>query len=349
MEKKVIQVDRIRQAFYTSYPNRLVTVDSHTQGEPTRLIVSGVGELSGRTMEEKLASFVAEFDHVRLLLTREPRGHRDMVAAALTSPVSDEAHIGLVYMDAQRYPFLCGHATIGAVTTLVELGELPASEGKTVVMVDTPSGPIEAHARVEDGRVISVMIDMVPSFVLGTGYQLDVQGFQTIPLDLVCVGGFFAMVDAQALGLSLIPEKSGQLIDLGMAIIDAANQQLEVHHPDRPEVKTVDVVEFYQEGDVPGQGRSVVVYGESHMDRSPCGTGTSAKMTLLHHKGALKARQEYKNYSPLGTFFRGYVRETQPIGSFPAVIASVEGSAQITGCHSFVVDGRDPFPKGFLL
>lgn len=288
-------------------------------------------------------------DHIRRLLTMEPRGHRDMFAAAVTGPVSEGADFGLIYMDAQRYPYLCGHATIGAVTTLVEVGGIEVGEGETVILVDTPSGMVEAYAEVENGRVSSVALDMVPSFVLGTGYEIDVPGFGVVAGDLVCVGGFFFMVAAENIDIKLHPAESRKLTRLGMAIIEAANRQITVFHPLRPEVTTVDVVEFYKEGPGAHEGASVVVYGASHMDRSPCGTGTSAKMTLLHHKGKLAPGQQYSNRSPLATCFTGQIRETGAIGDFAAVTARIKGSASITGYHQFVVAEGDPFPQGFLL
>lgn len=332
-----------------AYPKRIVTIDSHTQGEPTRLIVSGFEEPPGETMLAKRASFAKQYDSVRKILTMEPRGHRDMFAAAVTEPISPHAAFGLIYMDAQRYPYLCGHATMGAVTTMVETGALQLDDGESVVTVDTPSGSVETHAHVEHGKVVSVAIDMVPSFVFDTGCKIEVADFGVVIGDLVCVGGFFVMVSAKEIGLELGTANKQQLTRLGMAIIDAANQQLKVEHPLRPEVETVDVVEFYEEGPEEYGGASVVVYGASHMDRSPCGTGTSAKMTLLHHKGNLSPGKQYENRSPLGTHFTGHVRETAPIGTFPAVIATIKGNAQITGYHHFVVDDRDPFPEGFLL
>ncbi|MEJ2057609.1 MAG: proline racemase family protein [Desulfofustis sp.] len=313
------------------------------------MIIGGIGRLRGKTMREKREEFAREYDHLRLLLTREPRGHRDMFAAALTEPASERAHFGLIYMDAERYPFLCGHATIGAVTALIEMGVLSVNEGQTIITVDTPSGPVAALASVSGGQVTSVGLEMVPSFVLGTGYTIRLPDHGTISVDLVCVGGFFAMVGAEEIKTPLVSEQSRYLTELGMAIIEAANNQLSVHHPWRPEVKTVDVVEFYEEDSHSGDGRGVVIYGASHLDRSPCGTGTSAKMTLLHHRGKLVPGEQYRNYSLLGTSFHGTIKETGPIGPYPAVIARVEGSAQITGYHDFVIDSRDPFPQGFLL
>ena len=183
----MLKLDRIEKGFFRRHPDRIVTIDSHTQGEPTRLLVSGVGSLPGSTMKAKRDHFEAHFDHVRKLLTREPRGHRGIMAAVVTGPVSPQAEFGMFYMDARRYPYLCGHATIGAVATLIESEAIVAQEGDTVITVDTPSGPLEAHTRVQGGRAESVAIDMVPSFVFDTGREVDIPGFGKIPVDLLFI------------------------------------------------------------------------------------------------------------------------------------------------------------------
>lgn len=345
----MLELETVENGFLNRFDNRIVTIDSYTQGEPTRLLVGGIGSLPGNTMKAKRDHFETHFDHLRKLLTREPRGHRGIMAAVVTEPVSPQGAFGLFYMDARRYPYLCGHATIGAVATLVEAGVLPAEDGDTVITVDSPSGPLDAHTRIRGGHVESVAIDMVPSFVLDTGRQIDVPGFGRLPIDLVCVGGFFAMVSAQAVDLEFIPANSQQWISLGMAVIDAANQAFDVYHPLRPEVKSVDVTEFYDQDPQTGIGKSMVVYGESHMDRSPCGTGTTAKMTLLHHRGMLEPGQAYQNAGPLGTVFEGRIVRTVSIGEFDGIVGQIRGNAQITGYHQFVVDANDPFPEGFLL
>ncbi len=345
----MLKLDRIENGFLDRYPDRIVTIDSHTQGEPTRLLISGVATLPGSTMKDKRDYFESHYDHVRMLLTREPRGHRGIMAAVVTEPISPKGHFGLFYMDARRYPYLCGHATIGAVASLIEAGALDTDGGDTIITVDTPSGPLDAHTRIRDGRVESVAIEMVPSFVFDTGREIDVAEFGKVPVDLVCVGGFFAMVSARSIGIDLIPKNSHRLIPLGMAVIEAANRTLNVYHPERLEVNTVDVTEFYDEDPKTGTGKSVVIYGESHMDRSPCGTGTTAKMTLLHHLGKLDPGQAYKNASPLGTVFEGRIVKTLSIGKFSGIVGQVRGNAQITGYHQFVVDSNDPFQKGFLI
>ena len=344
----MLKLDRLKHGFDSRYSEQYITVDSHTQGEPTRLLISSELDLSGNTIKEKRDHFIERYDYLRLLLTREPRGHRDMFAAVVTEPVSPEAHFGIIYMDARRYPYLCGHGTIGAVTALIETGVIQAEEGDSILSIDTPSGLLQAHTRVINGRVESVGLDMVPSFVLESGCTVDIPGFGRVPVDLVCVGGVFAMISASAIDIELIPANSKRLISLGMAIIEAANQQLSAYHPERPEVDTIDVAEFYEETGT-DEGRSVVVYGEAHMDRSPCGTGTTAKITLLHHQNSLQPGQLYRNSSPLGTVFEGEIVHQLPVGPFNGIIARIRGNAVITGYHHFVVDPNDPFPKGFLL
>ena len=345
----MLKLDIAETGFRHRYPDRIVTIDSHTQGEPTRLVIGGTGSLPGSTMKAKRDHFEAHYDHIRKLLTREPRGHRGIMAAVVTEPVSPQGKFGLFYMDARRYPYLCGHATIGAVASLIEAGALVAGDGDTVITVDTPSGPLDAHTRIRSGRVESVAIDMVPSFTFDTAREIEVPGFGKIHVDLVCVGGFFAMVSAKAVGIDLVPANSHRLIPLGMAVIESANQAFTVYHPGRPEVKTVDVTEFYDEDLDAGIGKSVVIYGESNMDRSPCGTGTTAKMTLLHHQGKLGLGQVYQNAGPLGTVFEGRIVKTVSIGEFGGIVGQVRGNAQITGYHQFIVDTNDPFPEGFLL
>lgn len=342
-------LDRVENQFLERYPDRIVTIDSHTQGEPTRLLIGGVGSLPGSTMKAKRDYFESRYDHVRMLLTREPRGHRGIMAAVVTAPVSEQGQFGLFYMDARRYPYLCGHGTIGAVVTLIETGILKADSDDTVITVDTPSGPLDAHTRIRNGHVESVAIEMVPSFVFKSARELEVAGFGNFPVDLVCVGGFFAMASARSVGIELVPENREKLIRLGMAVIEAANRSFRVYHPERPEVNTVDVTQFYDDDPQTGFGKSVVIYGESNMDRSPCGTGTTARMTLLHHQGKLDPGQIFKNAGPLGTVFEGQIIKTRPIGEFNGIVGQFRGNAQITGYHQFVVDAEDPFPEGFLI
>ena len=342
----VQHIESLRQKF----SRRVVTIDSHTAGEATRLILAGPDPVPGKTMQAKRAHCMAHWDHIRRQLTREPRGHRDTLAALVTPPTTAGAHFGLIYMDARRYPFLCGHATMGAVMTLIEMGVLKPSAAETEFIVDTPSGPMPARVTLKNGRVASVAIRMVPAFVYRPDETLVLAEMGSIRVATVCVGGFFAMVAADQIGIALTADNHPRLIEWGMRIIEAANQQLSVRHPLRPEVNSVDVTEFYDTGyQTPGRSKGIVIYGEAHMDRSPCGTGTAAKMTLLHHQGKLGLNEPFLNAGPLGTLFRGRLVEETRLGGIRAVVAEISGQAYITGIHEFVLDPADPFPEGFLL
>lgn len=338
------------QQLVAHFAEPTLTLDSHTGGEMTRLLLTGAGSIDGETMLDKLNYFRRHHDDLRLRLAREPRGHRGVVMAALTEAVSPSADFGLLYMDARRYIYLCGHATIGAVASLYAAGMLNLDEGENDVTIDTPSGLMRARARVRQRRLEEVTITMVPSFVLTTHQRIEVEGFGPLAVDLVCTGGFFAMVRSDQVGLEPTAANADKLADLGMRIIAAANEQLQVAHPLRPEVNTVDVVEYYQHLPAePHRGRGLVVYGEGKVDRSPCGTGTAAKLTLLHHQGEIKPQQPYINESPLQTRFAARIVAVASVGPYPAVVVEIAGMAQVTGVHAFLLSDDDPFPQGFLL
>lgn len=315
-----------------------VTVDSHTAGEPTRLLVSGLGDLPGATMAERRARLMAERDDVRRLLIHEPRGHGGMVGAVLTPPERADSDFGLIYIDTRRYLYLCGHATIGAVTALVEAGALSP---KPVYRIDTPSTRLTARATIEAGRVTAVELEAAWARVHATGVVLDVRGAGPMRVDLVLAGGFFAMVDAPNRDLTVA--NGAELVDLGMRVLEAADAQVEVSDPDLPHVRTVDAVSFHT------RGRNAIIYGEGHLDRSPCGTGTCAKLALLHHRGRLEIGATLENRGPLGTTFVGRVVRALHVGGGPAIVPAVRGSAHVTGVHRFVVAPDDPFPAGFLV
>ncbi|QTA83494.1 Proline racemase [Desulfonema limicola] len=332
------------------FDNCITSIDSHTEGETTRLIVNGLKDIKGSTMMEKLEFFQSNYDHVRCLLTKEPRGS-DLLAALVTENVSQNAEFGLIYMDAKRYPYLCGHATIGAVVTLAETGFLKLEQGENPVYIDTPSGVMKAAVFVHGKNIDSVSIHMVPAFVYKTGQEIEVKGFGKIKIDIVCTGGFFAMVNSKEINIEPVLENKSVLTDLGMKIIDAANEQLSVSHPLRPEVKTVDVTEFYESQYDNGKasGTGMVIYGESHADRSPCGTGTAAKLALLYHYGKIEINQDYVNYSPLGTSFNAKIVKKEKIGHFDGFVVQIKGMAYLTGVHHFIIENKDPFPQGFIM
>jgi proline racemase len=331
--------------------NRVIsTVDSHTAGECTRLVTSGLPPLRGGTMAEKLAFAEEELSWVPGFLLLEPRGHKDMFGAILTPPCSDEADIGVVFMDNQGYEPMCGHAVIGAATTVLESGVVALEEPETVVVLDTPSGLVRAHAAIEDGRPTSVSFVNVPAFVYRTDVVLQIPEVGELTIDVVFGGLFFAFVDARQVPFSLTPENGAALAELGMSILSAANEVVEVKHPELPHIDRMIDVRFY--GDPLSAGvdsRNVVILGDHMVDRSPCGTGTSAETALRHARGQLEVGESFVTESIIGTRFTGECVAETTVGDFPAVIPRITGRAYLTGYHRFVLHPDDPFPTGFRM
>jgi len=340
---------------FSTFENQILTIDLHVAGEPLRLIIDGITPITGRTMNDKRLYFGKNFDHIRLLLTKEPRGHRDMFAGIVTKPVSGEAHFGIVFMDARRYPYMCGHGIIGAVTAFIEMGWLSAHKGENLVVVDTPSGVIRSTAYVQEAaggrmQVESVAIQMESAFALLLDQSIKVPNYGHFIVDVAYAGGFFIMVPIEQTGLTLTPDNAHKLACLGMAVIDAGNQQLKVQHPLFPYINSIDVVEFYEPRNKSlMRGKNIVILGEGHVDRSPCGTGTSAKLALLYKRGELLMGQIFINEGMVGTTFEGRILHEIDVGGIPAIVPEIRGSAYITGLHRFVVRPGDPFSEGFLV
>lgn len=340
---------------FSTFESQILTIDLHVAGEPLRLIIDGVPAIIGSTMNEKRLNFGKNFDYIRLLLTKEPRGHRSMFAGIVTEPVSSEARFGIVFMDARRYPYMCGHGIIGAVTAFIEMGWLEAKENELKMVVDTPSGPVCCSARVSemiDGRlrVESVAFQMESAFAFLLDQSIEVPNYGRFIVDVAYAGGFFIMVPIEQTGLTLTSDNAPELARLGMAVIDAGNQQLRVQHPLFPYINTIDVVEFYEPVNKSlMRGKNIVILGEGHVDRSPCGTGTSAKLALLHSRGELRLGQTLVNEGILGTTFEGRIVRQIDVGGIPAIVPEIRGSAYITGLHRFVFRPDDPFPEGFLV
>lgn len=350
--------DKIVPAFHRYYDHSLLSIDSHVGGEPARLIVGGLPHVPGQTINEKRLYISEHLDDIRLRLTHEPRGHRDMFASILTPPEKEGSTFGLVYMDTKRYPYLCGHATMAAVSCLIELELIEAQIPETQVIVDTPSGAWKTNAKVrqisnEKGRqyrVDSVSIKPEVAFAYLIDQPLQVPGIGKIKVDVSFTGGFFIMVSTTEIGIDLNPSNTLTLSELGMSIIDAGNEQIKVQHPFRSYINTIDVVEFYDSSNHQNrQGKNFVILGEGHVDRSPCGTGTCAKLALLFNKGEISVGEKFVNQGLMGTTFEGKIIEETSVGDIPAVIPEVSGKSYVTGLHHFVLTADDPLANGFLL
>lgn len=332
------------------FDRSIMAVDSHTMGEPTRIVVGGLPNIPGKTMAEIKSYLEENLDYVRTSLMHEPRGHKDMFGSIITRPVHDDADFGIVFMDGGGYLNMCGHGSIGAVTVAIDTGMVPTVEPETQVKFDAPAGLITARAKVENGAVKSVTIRNVPAFLYMSDVKIDVPGVGEITFDVSFGGSFFAIVKADQVGLKVIPANIDQLTKIGLAIRKAANEQLTIQHPTLAHINTIDLVEIYDEPTHPEANyKNVVIFGEGQADRSPCGTGTSAKMATLYAKGHLKIGEEFVYESIIGTLFRGRLVETTEVGEFKAVVPEITGSAYITGFNQFVIDPNDPVKHGFML
>ncbi|NOR83902.1 MAG: proline racemase [Ardenticatenales bacterium] len=331
----------------------LSTIDSHTAGEPTRLVVSGLPPLRGATMAEKMLYARREFDDIRALLMDEPRGRRDMYGALLTASSDPAADFGLIFMNTQQYTTMCGHAIMGAATAVIQTGMVPAVEPETIVVFETPVGLVQTQTRVQEGRAHEVALNNTPVFVHQLNAPLAVPELGELLVDIVYSGGFFILVAAARVGLELVPANAGALASLGAHLHCLANQQLSVQHPELPFMTAIDAVEFHGPAERQPDGfllaRNAAVFGANTVDRSPCGTGTGARMAALHARGQLQIAQSVISESIIGTRFTGQIVEETHVGRYPAIVPRVAGRAYLTGFHQFVLDPDDPFPHGFSL
>ncbi|WP_239254704.1 proline racemase family protein [Listeria ilorinensis] len=328
-------------------------IDSHTAGEAARIITGGIPNIPGDTMAEKRQYLIDHQDSLRKALMHEPRGHNDMFGAFLTAPTNKEADFGIIFMDGGGYLNMCGHNTIAAVTAAIETGMVDHGTGDTAqVVLDTAAGLVHATAFLnEDGnKVKEVSFQNVPSFLYKEQLSLNVPEVGEVTFDISFGGSFFAIIHAKELGLEIKPENATQLTEKAMKLLAEINRQVDIQHPTLPHIQTVDLVEIYDEPTHPeATYKNVVIFGEGQVDRSPCGTGTSAKLATLYAKGALKINEPFVYESILGTLFKGrVVRETQA-GELKAIIPEVTGSAYITGFNSFLFDPEDPLVNGFIL
>lgn len=328
----------------------LNVIDSHTMGEPTRVIVGGIPKIIGKTMAEKKEYLTDRLDYIRTSAMHEPRGHSDMFGSIITNPSNEEADFGIIFMDGGGYLNMCGHGSIGAATIAVETGMVEVQEPVTQVKMDTPAGLITAEVFVEDGKAKEVSIVNVPAFLYKKDVKVNLPEVGEVTLDISFGGSFFAIVHAKELNLEVNPSSIDKIKKLGMSLLEEVNKQVEVKHPILGHINSVDLVEIYDKATHPeADFKNVVVFGKGQVDRSPCGTGTSAKIATLYAKNQLDMNEEFVYESILGTLFKGEVIEKEMIGTIEAIRPKITGSAFITGFNNLVIDPEDPVKHGFLL
>ena len=334
----------------------ITTVDYHTGGEPFRIVTGGVSALEGRTVRERRRWATEHVDDVRRLLINEPRGHADMYGCFVTPPDDDGAALGVVFFHTEGYSTACGHGTIALVTWANESGLVAVASavayGLVQVTVDVPSGRLACRARLDGaGQVSSVAFVNVPSFVLAQDVSVETSR-GSLTLDVGFGGAFYGALDVRAIGLTVSAAALPALIALQRELRPALERALDVVHPAEPELRDIYGIVFWEpiEG---GAGavaqRNVTVFADGEVDRSPCGSGTSARLAMLHARGELSLGEPFHHRSIVDSAFDATIVGTALVAGRPAVITEVEGSAFRTGEHTFTLDPRDPIGTGFLL
>ena len=340
----------------------LQAVDAHAAGEPGRVIVGGVLDVPGATMLEKARHLEAHGDWLRRLMLREPRGYPGLCANVILPPTDPEAQAGYVIMEHVEYPGMSGTNTICVVTTLLETGMLPMTEPVTDLVLEAPAGLIRVRATCEGGKVTGVTFRNVPAFATHLDAPIEVPGLGTVTVDVAYGGMFYVIADAEALGFRLVPDEGRDITRITRQITAAAAEQLPVVHPQQPSFAGVTIGQLSGPAHDPANAwRNVVTVSTGELDwskpstftgvidRSPCGTGTCAKMATLHARGRLGLDEDFRHEGILDTVFTGRLVEETRVGDRPAVVPTLTGTAWITGFASYVVDPTDPFPEGFTV
>lgn len=326
--------------------NLLYVVDTHTEGEPTRIVLSGLPRLEGSTVAEKRRFMAENLDHLRTTLLLEPRGHDEQYGAIVLPSERNGADYALIFMDAEGYMDMCGHGTIGVTKALIETGMVESKEPRTVVRYETAAGVVRASAWMEGDSVVDISLVNVPSFNLG---PFDVAlGGATIPVDVAFGGNFYVIAEAEDLGTRVRRQYIAELVEKGVELRDEADRQIRVSHPDPGVLGEIKLAMLTDEPERTGSnGKNIVVFGRGQFDRSPCGTGTSARLSVMYSKGLVKPGEEFIHESIINTTYRSKILETTRVDHHEAVVPEITGRAFITQISTVVVDSQDPLWRGF--
>ena len=343
--------------------DRMITaVEAHAGGEPGRVITSGVIDVPGETMFAKRQHLQRHRDEIRKLMLREPRGYPGLCCNIILPPTDPTADAGFVIMEQVEYPPMSGSNTICVTTVLLETGLLPMHEPETKLTLEAPAGLIEVVAACEHGKVTGVTFQNRPAFAAHLDAEIDVPTLGKITVDVAYGGMWYVIVDAAQVGLDIVPARGSEIVRLGELIKAAAREQLPVVHPENPDIAGISILEFTAPPTLPGaDAKNTVVISTGSfdwndpstwtgvLDRSACGTGTCARMAVMHAKGQLPIGRDFVHESILGTTFTGRLTEATTVGPHPAVVPTITGQAWIYGLSTYLVDPSDPFPEGFTI
>jgi proline racemase len=337
-------------------------VDAHAAGEPGRVIVGGVEGVPGGSMFEAMTWLQANRDDLRLRMLREPRGFPAANCNLILPSADPEADAGYVIMEQVEYPGMSGSNTMCVVTVLLETGMLPMIEPVTELTLEAPAGLIRVRADCRDGKVTAVTFRNVPAFATHLDAPVEVPTLGTVSVDVAYGGMFYAIADAERFGLRLTPDEGADIVRITEMVKAAANEQLPVVHPDQPGFAGITIGQLSGPPHDPANSRRNVVTVSTGtldwerpatwtgaIDRSPCGTGTSARMATMAARGTLRVGDAFRHEGILGTVFTGRVVEETQVGEYRAIVPTISGQAWITGFASYVVDPTDPFPDGFTI
>ncbi len=328
----------------------LSVIDYHTEGEPMRIVVGGAGLIPGATLMERSEHLAAHGRELLGFTLYEPRGHAAMCGAILTDPVTPGADAGVLFIEPLGPVHMCGHGAIALGAMLVETGRVAAPGGAATVTIETPAGLVSCRVTTQAGHPTSVTIRNVPSFSVGLDLAVEVPGLGRVSFDLAYGGHFYALVEAAPLGLALEPKEAARLVETGERIRAAIEARVPLVHPAMPEARGLLYVQFYEPARRPdAQLRNAVVVAPAGLDRSPCGTGTSARLANLHARKRLRLGEEFGHESIIGTRFTGRIAALTDVAGTPAVVPEITGRAWLMGQGTLSLDPSDPFPGGFLL
>ena len=328
-------------------PNTFFCLDGHTCGNPVRLVAGGGPPLAGETMSARRQDFLARYDWIRTGLMFEPRGHDMMSGAILYPPTRDDCDVGVLYIETSGCLPMCGHGTIGTVTFALERGLVqPAKPG--VLRLDTPAGRVDAHYTRNGGHVEAVRIVNVGAYLAAEGVEADCPELGPLTVDIAYGGNFYAIVEPQENYRDMADLAAGDILRLSPVLRDRLNEVVDVVHPEDETIRGVSHILWTG---APTQSeahaRNAVFYGDKAIDRSPCGTGTSARMAQLAARGALGVGDDFVHESIIGSLFRGRVEAATTVGNRPGIVPSIEGWARLTGFNTIFIDDRDPYAHGF--
>lgn len=326
------------------------TIETHTLGQPTRNIVGGFPNVPGKTMQEKFFYMKEHEDWFRTLMSYEPRGNDYMSCTLLTEPCTPGTDVGVLYFETSGWLPMCGHDTIGVSVALIETGMVKVTEPLTVIKLDTAAGVITIEAKVENGVVQEVSFVNAPAFVVKENLEVETEEFGNLTMDVSWGGNLYAIISSESVGIPICPQNSAKLIDAAQSIAKDINAQFNFKNSELPLITEVTHIEFYGEPKTEGADiQNCVVALPKTVDRSPCGTGTSAKSAVLFNKGKLKVGESFVHESIIGSLFRCEIVEETTVAGYTAVVPKVTGNACIAGFATWILDPKDPFPEGFLL